>query len=122
MRELERYYLVWGESADQRIRHLLPFLPWSPALQPTGTAATLSQPNFSDGCDAKWKVSLPGGVPRGTTWDKSLGGLWDCQTLGARGSPVGASIPAPQQEGTLGQQAAGMAPGSNMQPGLDWAL
>lgn len=51
-------------------------------------------------CDAKWKVSLPGGVPRGTTWDKSLGVLWDCQTFGARGSPVEASIPAPQQEGT----------------------
>lgn len=58
-----------------------------------GSGNPLPAPFGSLVCDAKWKVSFPGGVPRGTTWATTLSGSWCCQQRGRGGSPSQAGTP-----------------------------
>lgn len=58
-----------------------------------GSGNPLPAPFGSLMCDAKWKVSFPGGVPRGTTWATTLGGSRCCWRRGRGESPSQAGTP-----------------------------
>lgn len=92
---VQRAVTWYGGQAQICVRDPLfhpPLGVWPCTLQVRGEQQPPPGPPLAAECDTKWKASLPGGVPRDTSWVTALGGPSSRVTRG-EGEPQAGGTP-----------------------------